>query len=101
MKHFGIDGILTEAAMGKPNGILVAPHNWGSLLGYYMQLHVGRAIENFYRAEHDPLSTDVLIADGYAIADGVAQVPEKPGFGLELNAERFAATIKPLFDLKS
>ena len=35
---------------------MVAPHNWGSLVGYYMQLHVGRAIENFYRAEHDPLS---------------------------------------------
>jgi L-alanine-DL-glutamate epimerase-like enolase superfamily enzyme len=101
MKHFGIEGILTEAAMARPQGILVAPHNWGSLVGYYMQLHVGRAIDNFYRAEHDPLSTDVLVAEGYSIADGVATVPDAPGFGLVVNKERFAATIKPAFDLKA
>jgi L-alanine-DL-glutamate epimerase-like enolase superfamily enzyme len=100
MKHFGIEGILTEAEMGRPQGIRVAPHNWGSLLGYYMQLHVGRAIDNFYLAEHDPLTTDVLSAEGYSIDAGRATVPDAPGFGLKLVAERFAATIKPRFDLR-
>ena len=37
-------------------GLLVAPHNWGSIIGYAMQLRVGRGITNFSRAEHDPLS---------------------------------------------
>jgi L-alanine-DL-glutamate epimerase-like enolase superfamily enzyme len=101
MKHFGIEGIMEEAGMGSKHDILVAPHNWGSLLGFYMQLHIGRAIKNFYRAENDPLSTEVLIADGYQIADGVATVPDAPGFGLRLDVDQFAANIKPIFDLKA
>ncbi|MEX0936976.1 MAG: enolase C-terminal domain-like protein [Pirellulales bacterium] len=101
MKRFGIEGILEEAAMGRPQGIQVAPHNWGSLLGFYMQLHVGGAIDNFYRAEHDPLSTDVLTGEGYTIRDGSADVPERPGFGLEINRDRFADSIRPDFDLRA
>ncbi len=54
MNHFGIDGILTEAAWAAEKELRVAPHNWGSLGGYYQQLHVGRAIPNFYRAEARP-----------------------------------------------
>lgn len=89
MKHFGFEGILDEADMAAPNGILIAPHNWGSLIGYYMQLHIGRAIKNFYRAEHDPLSTDVLVAEGYAIKNGEATVPDAPGFGLSIDEAKF------------
>jgi len=101
MNRFGFEGILTEAKWACQQGLLVAPHNWGSLVGFYMQLHVGRAITNFYRAEHDPLSNDVLIADGYAIKDGLAAVPDAPGFGLRINETRFAADVKVTFDLKS
>src|SRR5262249_28451324 len=85
MNRFGMDGIIKEASMAKPQGVHVAPHNWGSLVGYYMQLHIGRAVTNLYRAENDPLSTDVLIADGYSIKDGFATVPDAPGFGLKLD----------------
>ena len=81
MNHFGFEGILTEAEWAQPAGIQIAPHNWGSLIGFYMQLHVGRAIPNLYMAEHDPLSTDVLIADGYEIKDGTCSVPEVPASG--------------------
>ena len=101
MKRFGFEGILAEAALGRPKGVLVAPHNWGSLLGYYMQLHVGRAITNFYRAEHDPLASDVLIADGYKIKNGLATVPEAPGFGLKIDEAKFARQVKVSFDVKS
>jgi L-alanine-DL-glutamate epimerase-like enolase superfamily enzyme len=99
MNRFGFEGILTEAAWCKPYGIRVAPHNWGSLIGYYMQLHVGRAITNFYRAEHDPLSNDVLIADGYEIRDGHSRVPDAPGFGLDVDKDKFAANVRINFDL--
>ncbi len=99
MKRFGFEGILTEAEMAGPNDIRVAPHNWGSLLGYYMQLHIGRAIDNFYMAERDPLSTKLLIAEGYALKDGMATVPASPGFGLKINEEKFKQQIKPMFDL--
>jgi len=101
MNRFGFEGILTEAAWAKPQGLMVAPHNWGSLVGFYMQLHVGRAITNLYRAENDPLASDVLIAEGYDIRDGTASVPEAPGFGLKIVEDKFAATARVNFDLKA
>ncbi len=100
MNRFGFEGILTEAAWCKPQGLQVAPHNWGSLVGYYMQLHVGRAITNFYRAEHDPLSNAVLIADGYEIRDGSSSVPDAPGFGLKIDEDKFATNVRVNFDLR-
>ncbi len=100
MNRFGMEGIMTEAAWCKPQGLTVAPHNWGSLVGFYMQLHIGRAITNLYRAEHDPLSTDVLIADGYRIQDGHCRVPDSPGFGLKINDDRFSVKARVSFDLK-
>jgi L-alanine-DL-glutamate epimerase-like enolase superfamily enzyme len=99
MNHFGIDGILTEAAWAREQKLLVAPHNWGSLGGYYQQLHVGRAIGNFYRAEHDPLSNNVLIAEGYSRKAGLASVPKEPGFGLAIDEKTFAGEAKIRFDI--
>ncbi len=100
MNRFGFEGILTEADWARAQQLRVAPHNWGSLIGYYMQLHVGRAITNFYRAEHDPLSNGVLKAEGYARAAGTTTVPDAPGFGLEFDATAFAAETTVRFDLQ-
>jgi L-alanine-DL-glutamate epimerase-like enolase superfamily enzyme len=100
MNHFGIDGILTEAAWAAEQKLRVAPHNWGSLGGYYQQLHVGRAITNFYRAEHDPLSNRVLVADGYERKEGLATVPKSPGFGLAIDDKAFASDAKVRFDVR-
>ena len=101
MKHFGFEGILAEAAMARPQGIQVAPHNWGSLFGYYMELHMGRAIDNFYMAENDPLECDMLLAEGYAIEDGHATVPDSPGLGLALDEEIFERDAEIHFDLRA
>jgi L-alanine-DL-glutamate epimerase-like enolase superfamily enzyme len=100
MNRFGFEGILTEAAWAKEKDLLVAPHNWGSLIGYYMQLHVGRAITNFYRAEHDPLETRVLRAEGYERKDGKSTVPSTAGFGLTIDEKAFASEIKVRFELR-
>ena len=101
MKRFGFEGILEESAMAAEQNLLIAPHNWGSLLGYYMQLQVGRAIPNFYRAEHDPLSTPILIADGYSRKNGLATVPNTPGCGLRIDEKAFAKEAKVFYDLKA
>jgi L-alanine-DL-glutamate epimerase-like enolase superfamily enzyme len=101
INHFGIEGILTEAAWAKAQDLRVSPHGWGSLVGFYMSLQVGRAITNYYSGENDPLDNDLLIADSYAIKDGTAGVPQAPGFGLKLDESKFAARIKPVFDLKA
>ena len=99
MYGLGIEGILAEAAMAEPHGILIAPHNWTSLLSLFMQVHIGPVVPNFYRAEHDPLKSDVLIADGYEINDGVCSVPDTPGFGLAIDESRFER-VSVNFDLK-
>jgi D-galactarolactone cycloisomerase len=99
MYGLGIEGILAEAAMAEPQGILVAPHNWSSLLSLFMQVHVGLVVPNFYRAEHDPLTSDVLTYDGYEIKDGFCSVPDAPGFGLSLNENKFDR-VSVNFDLK-
>jgi L-alanine-DL-glutamate epimerase-like enolase superfamily enzyme len=101
MRRFGFEGILTEAAWAAAQGLQVAPHNWGSLVGYYMQLHVGRAIPNLYRAEHDPLATPVLVAEGYDRKDGSTTVPDAPGFGLSLNEQAFAGDVKVRYDVRA
>jgi L-alanine-DL-glutamate epimerase-like enolase superfamily enzyme len=94
MNRFGFDGILMEAAQAAEHGQRVAQHNWGSLVGFYMQLHVGRAVANFYRAEHDPLTTEVLVADGVRIEEGAATVSDVPGCGLVINERAFANDAK-------
>jgi L-rhamnonate dehydratase len=96
---FGIDGLMTEAAWAKPQNLLISPHGWGSLLGFYASAHLGRGITNYYMGENDPLDNAMLIADGYALKDGTANVPDAPGFGLKLDEQRFAKVIKPKFDL--
>jgi hypothetical protein len=60
---------------------------------------VGRAIPNLYRAELDPLTNDVLIAEGYAIRDGAATVPDMPGAGLTLNEAAFKSAAKIRFEV--
>lgn len=99
MCGFGIEGILAEASMAEPQGILIAPHNWSSLLSLFMQAHIGLVLPNFYRAEHDPLESDVLIHDGYQIKDGVCSVPDAPGFGLSIDENKFGR-VAVNFELK-
>jgi L-alanine-DL-glutamate epimerase-like enolase superfamily enzyme len=96
----GIDGLLAEAGACQFTGGRIAPHAWGTLLGFYAQLHVGRVIGNFYAGEQDPLTSDAVIAEGYQIKNGRCSVPDAPGFGLKLRQEDLA-NIKPAFDLKA
>jgi L-alanine-DL-glutamate epimerase-like enolase superfamily enzyme len=100
MQQFGFEGIIAIADLCKDKGLLIAPHNWGSLMGYYMQLHIGRAISNFYRAEHDPVTTDVIAAEDYAIKNGYATIPAAPGFGLKVIENKFTSEVKIRFDIK-
>ena len=100
MCALGIEGILAEAALAEPQGIQIAPHNWGSLLSLFMQVHIGLVVPNFLRAEHDPLRSDMLISDGYRIKDGYCTVPDAPGFGLALDEEKFR-NVRPNFELRA
>ncbi len=101
MNTFGIEGILLETAWANGKSVKIAPHNWGSLSGFYLQCHIAKAIPNFFMAECDPLDSDVLIADDYKIENGFVTVPDSPGFGLRINEQQFANSpdVEILFDL--
>ena len=99
MNQFGVEGIIAEAALAKPYGGRVAPHNWGSLLGYYIQVHLGKVIENWYHAEHDALTTPAITPIGFEIADGFTTVTEMPGLGLKINEEALEKEAEIVFDI--
>jgi L-alanine-DL-glutamate epimerase-like enolase superfamily enzyme len=101
MNRFAFEGILEEAAIARPHGARVAPHNWGSLFGFYCQLQVGRAIDNFYMAEQDPMSTPAIITDGFVIKDGECTIPDRPGLGLAIDDRALADAACVHFDLRA
>jgi L-alanine-DL-glutamate epimerase-like enolase superfamily enzyme len=92
MVQFQFEGILAEAALGRASGAVVAPHNWGSEFGFYMQCQLGQVIPNFYRAECDPGQQvgNLLVKHGYEVEDGRCRVPTHPGLGVELNVKALA-----------
>lgn len=89
MRMFQIEGILEEAKMAKKAGSLVAPHNWGCEFAFYVMIHMGQVIDNYYGAEKDNGIIDVPIytGDPYKVINGKCQAPDAPGFGLELKPD--------------
>lgn len=67
----------------------LAPHNWGSFLGFYMQLQLARAIGNFAMAECDWSTSDLFDTSAYSWGAGKVSVPDVPGCGLVLREEVF------------
>lgn len=101
MNQFGIEGIMAEAAIGLPYGARVAPHNWGSMLGYYCQLHLGKVIENWYQAEQDALTLSSITPVGFSVKDGFTTVSEEAGLGLNIDVEAFMKEAEILVDVKA
>jgi L-alanine-DL-glutamate epimerase-like enolase superfamily enzyme len=103
MRRFEFEGILEESRMATQagHGSMIAPHNFGNDLGFYMSIHVGCAIPNFYRAEHDPGKQlgNTLIKHGYDIVNGTCQNFDAPGLGIELNPKQLGNLITQ-FDVK-
>ncbi len=103
MRKLEFEGILEESRMATQagHGSMLAPHNWGNELGFYMSIHVACAIPNFYRAEHDlgKQQGDTLIKHGYNVVNGTCQNFDAPGLGIELNPKRLG-NLKTTFDVK-
>ena len=100
IRHFGFGGVLRMADMARGGGARIAPHNWGSIAGFYMMMQVGRAVDNFYRAEKDCGTTPALVADGVTIKDGRASVSDAPGLGLELVPENAPEDVEVLYEVR-
>jgi len=71
-----------------------APHHYGTLFGNYASAHLAPAVRSFAFAEWDEATTPAIAAPGYRIDAGYVVVPATPGFGLELDEDRFAAEVR-------
>jgi len=81
---------MSRKLAAKP-GLRLAPHNWGSFLGLYMQLTLAPAIPNFLRAEQDPCASDLFDASAFPLKGGMIRVPATPGCGLVLREDVYRA----------
>ena len=65
------------------HGMTVAPHNFGSKLGFWSQVHLGLVAPNWEFCETDDSQFPGLIADGIEVRRGLARV-HKPGLGVRI-----------------
>ena len=82
---------LSRRAVTAGQSALLAPHNWGSFLGVYMKVVLGRGIPNFLMAEQDTSSSDLFDTSAFAMKEGQMKVPDTPGCGLVLREDVFEA----------
>jgi L-rhamnonate dehydratase len=74
-------------------GARSAPHHYGGHYGNFVSGHLAAAIHGFAYVEWDEAETPGIDTSGYAIAEGRVTIPATPGFGLELDEERFAHAV--------
>lgn len=90
----GVSGLVKIAAMAEGYEALVAPHNAQSPFSTIVNLHVGATLSNLLIQEcfDDflvPWSREIM--SGWArITDGLLDVPDGPGFGVELDLAEMA-----------
>ncbi len=75
-------------------GTVAAPHNWGSHLSGFYIAQFARGCGHFACGEVDWMTMPAVRSGGYHLERGAMTVPETPGFGLDLDAERFARLVK-------
>jgi L-rhamnonate dehydratase len=74
-------------------GVRSAPHHYGRYYGNYATPHLAAALRGFAFVEWDEATVPGLPAPAYQIVEGEVIVPDRPGFGVELDEELFARAI--------
>jgi D-galactarolactone cycloisomerase len=69
------------------HGMTVAPHNFGSKLGLYAQVHLGLVTPNWEFCETDDSQFPAFDARGFRFRKGVAQLTGEPGLGVVVREE--------------
>jgi L-rhamnonate dehydratase len=75
-------------------GVRAAPHHYGGLYGNYASGHFAGAIKGFTFVEWDEATTPVLDGSAYAVRDGYVTLPDRPGFGLDLDEAAFQQAVQ-------
>lgn len=73
--------------------VQTAPHHYGAHIGNYVAPHLAAALDRFGYAEWDEAATPGLDTTAYRIEEGCVVVPDRPGFGIGLEAAVFEAAV--------
>lgn len=68
-------------------GMALAPHNFGSKLGFYAMVHLGLVTPNWEFCESDDTQIPALDPAGFSIRKGMAKLTGEPGVGWRLREE--------------
>lgn len=79
-------------------GMTLAPHNFGSKMGFYAMVHLGLVTKNWEFCESDDTQIPALDAPGFSIRKGKAKLTGEPGIGWRLREEHLE---KPSLVLES
>ncbi|AVO36727.1 mandelate racemase/muconate lactonizing enzyme family protein [Pukyongiella litopenaei] len=94
----GMARTLQVARMAQAAGMAVTPHCANLSLVTLFTMHLLRAIPNAGKylefsiegADYYPWQQDLFVSDPYAITDGMAEVTDAPGWGIEVNPDWLA-----------
>lgn len=78
---FGLEKMAALSRVTAPAGISLAPNNFGSFLGSYLEVILGRGVPNLLQAEEDPGENEILDVEGFELRDGHRRAPDVPGCG--------------------
>jgi D-galactarolactone cycloisomerase len=98
MNAHGYLRLRAKAAIQAKLGMTMAPHNFGSKLGLFAQIHLGMVTPNWEISELDDSEFPALDAPGIAIAQGEARLTGQPGMGVLLKEH---ALSRPTLELKA
>jgi galactonate dehydratase len=88
----GILALLDISSMAQPQAVVMAPHNYNSvLMGFAATVHVCAVIPNFLIAEYfvnfEEACLDIA-TQHIKVEDGFAELPTSPGLGIEIDTAR-------------
>jgi galactonate dehydratase len=80
------------AAIAEAHGVLMAPHNPMGPVATVVNAHFAACTPNFMILEYHPddeAPRRDLVKEPWMVRDGYLPIPDRPGFGIELNEEAF------------
>jgi galactonate dehydratase len=88
----GIQALLDIASMAQPQAVVMAPHNYNSvLMGFAATLHVCAVIPNFLIAEYFvnfEETCGAIATQQIKVEDGFAELPTTPGLGVDIDVSK-------------